>query len=303
MDVAREAVVTEVTRRAGVTDVTRGAVMTDVMRKAGVTNVARGAVVTGHPVTGPNALNERATITASSGAWPGHTVMACAGRPSTTLLRSALQVVDSASAPAMTGRPPCSTPGLAVTLAGSFIALLIVTGRRPPAAGERPPPALVRRPLLCPFVVKNRGLAACIDLSDGPPPDRQGVLCNNCDFNHEDTKFTTGGRPRGAAGGYGQRHGGRRALPADRPTGLKANPNNHPAVWCMTSPHRHGLHTQAIRDFPSTAALSDRWRPLAPHNPRISVLYSGRRGKDRASPRQMPATHRRPRHMKERRDG
>ncbi len=311
---------TDVARKGVVTDVARGGVVTDVAR---VGHVIAGmhpakpwndAVATsdwhlttrsaraerGHPVPGSNAPKERATITASSGAWPDHTVMTCAGRPSTTLLRSTLQVVDSGSAPAMTGRTPCSTPGLAVVMARPFIALLVATGRRPLATDKRSPPALARQPLPRALAGKNRGLAACIDLSDGPPPDGQGASGHDRDSNHEDSK---GRRSGGATDGYDLRHGGRRAPPADGPTGLKATPNNHRAAWCITRLQRHGLHTQAIRDFAAIATVSDRWRPLAPHNPRISVLYAGRCGKDRVSPRQGPATHRRPRHMKEHRHG
>ena len=59
-------------------------------------------------------VRRRVTIAAPFGAWRPHTVMACAGRPSTSFSRSALPVVDGGSAPAMTRRDPVSTPNGAV---------------------------------------------------------------------------------------------------------------------------------------------------------------------------------------------
>jgi hypothetical protein len=71
------------------------------------------------------ALRRRTILTAPVAARPAHTVMACAGRPSTTLFRSTLQGVDGGSAAAMAWRGRRSTPNGAVNSARRL------TGRLP----------------------------------------------------------------------------------------------------------------------------------------------------------------------------
>ena len=69
------------------------------------------------PTTNATIPRRRVTLAAPFAAWPTHTVMACAGPPSTSFPRSALQIVGGGSAPAMTWRDQCAAPDDAVIIA------------------------------------------------------------------------------------------------------------------------------------------------------------------------------------------